>query len=98
MKLKLLSLQTSFYNFFFVTATNVYATDYYVNDAFTSADVYTTAAGNNANDGLSPATPKATLAAAMTVASNGDRIYIDYGNYNEVGLNINKKFRNYWCW
>lgn len=91
MKLKLLSLQTSFFIiFFFVTATNVYATDYYVNDAFTSADVYTTAAGNNANDGLSPATPKATLAAAMTVASNGDRIYIDYGNYNEVGLNINK--------
>lgn len=91
MKLKLLSLQTSFFIiFFFVTAINLYATDYYVNDAFTSADIYTTAAGNNANDGLSPATPKATLAAAMTVASNGDRIYIDYGNYNEVGLNINK--------
>jgi hypothetical protein len=45
--------------------------------------------GNNANNGLTPATPKATLAGALAIATNGDIIYIDYGNYNDVGLNIN---------
>lgn len=73
---------------FFVYA-NSYGLTIYVNDAFTADDVYTSAAGNNANNGLTPATPKATLAGALAIATNGDIIYIDYGNYNDVGLNIN---------
>jgi hypothetical protein len=73
---------------FFVYA-NSYGLTIYVNDAFTADDIYTTAAGNNANNGLTPATPKATLAGALAIATNGDIIYIDYGNYNDVGLNIN---------
>ncbi|WP_445712805.1 T9SS type A sorting domain-containing protein [Flavobacterium sp.] len=90
MKIKLLSLKSSLFLVLFIIGGNVYATDYYVNDSFTSDDVYTTASGNDANNGLTPATPKATLAAAIAAASSGDRIYIDYGNYNEVGLSINK--------
>ncbi|WP_445715657.1 T9SS type A sorting domain-containing protein [Flavobacterium sp.] len=90
MKTKLLSLKSILFLLLFSISKNVNATDYYVNDSFTLDDVYTTAAGNNANNGLTPATPKATLAAAISVASNGDRIFIDYGSYNEVGLNINK--------
>ena len=73
----------------FFVYTNSYGLTIYVNDAFTPDDVYTTAAGNNANNGLTPATPKATLAGALAIATNGDIIYIDYGNYNDVGLNIN---------
>ena len=90
MKIKLLSLKSILFLLLFSISKNVNATDYYVNDSFTLDDVYTTAAGNNANNGLTPATPKATLVAAISVASNGDRIFIDYGSYNEVGLNINK--------
>jgi hypothetical protein len=90
MKIKLLSLKSSLFLFIFTFGANVYATDYFVNNALTADDVYTTAAGNNANSGLTAALPKATLAAAISAASNGDRIFVDYGEYNEVGLNINK--------
>lgn len=90
MKIKLLSLKSIVFLSLLILCQNINATDYYVNDSFTLDDVYTSAAGNDSNNGLTPATPKATLAAAISVASNGDRIFIDYGNYNEVGLNINK--------
>ena len=90
MKIKLLSLKTCLFLFVFTLSGNAFATDYFVNNALTADDVYTTAAGNNANSGLTAALPKATLAAAISAASNGDRIFVDYGEYNEVGLNINK--------
>ena len=41
------------------------AQSYYVNDAFTNGDVHCTAPGHNANNGLSPATPKADVQAIM---------------------------------
>lgn len=90
MKIKLLSLKAFIFLFLLISSQSISATDYYVNDVLTVDDVYTTAAGNNANNGLSPGAPKATLAAAISVASNGDRIFIDYGSYNEVAININK--------
>lgn len=90
MKIKLFSLKTCLFLFIFTLSGNAFATDYFVNNALTADDVYTTAAGNNANSGLTAALPKATLAAAISAASNGDRIFVDYGEYNEVGLNINK--------
>jgi hypothetical protein len=90
MKIKLFSLKSSLFLFIFTLGANVYATDYFVNNALTADDVYTTATGNNVNSGLSAGLPKATLAAALSAASNGDRIFVDYGEYNEVGLNINK--------
>ena len=90
MKIKLFSLKSCLFLFIFTLSGNAFATDYFVNNALTADDVYTTAAGNNANSGLTAALPKATLAAAISAASNGDRIFVDYGEYNEVGLNINK--------
>jgi hypothetical protein len=97
MVLKLLNKKIRI-KFFFLTLpivllsfNTIFGANIYVNDAFTLDDVYTTVAGNNAFNGLTPSTPKATLAAALAIAVNGDVIYVDYGNYNDVGLTINKE-------
>ena len=59
------------------------AEDYYVNDAATTNDGYCTAVGNDANDGLSPATPKATLQAILDAhdLGPGDTVWVDTGDY-----------------
>ncbi len=56
---------------------------YYVNDAGTNGDVYTTAPGNDANDGLRPSTPKATLQNMLNsyILEGGDQVLIDTGTY-----------------
>jgi parallel beta-helix repeat protein len=57
---------------------------YYVNDGSTAGDVFTTAAGNDANSGKGPAHPMATLPALLTAYPNltsADTIYVDTGNY-----------------
>lgn len=75
----------------FAMSSNVFATDIYVNDGSLVGDVICTAIGNNANNGLTPATPKLTLAAAIGIAAaTGDRIYIDTGTSGEDSININK--------
>ena len=58
-------------------------TNYYVNDSSTVGDVFTTAPGNNANDGKSPATPLASLPGLLTLYTfhPGDTIYVDTGAY-----------------
>lgn len=56
-------------------------TTFYVNDAFTTGDKFCTAVGNNANSGLSPASPKASINSAMALAVSGDRILVDNGEY-----------------
>ncbi|MCX7422704.1 MAG: Ig-like domain-containing protein, partial [Planctomycetia bacterium] len=60
--------------------------NYYVNDASTTGDVFTTAVGGNANDGKTPDKPLASLTALLTLYQNqlqpGDTIYMDSGNYN----------------
>jgi hypothetical protein len=74
----------------------VFATDYYVNNASTVNDVYCTAIGNNANNGTSPATPKATLTNVLStygpsgsnVLTSGDRILVDAGDYNQTDKNL----------
>jgi parallel beta-helix repeat protein len=57
---------------------------YYVNDSDLTGDGYTTAIGNDANDGLSPSTPKASIAAVLSAYSlgPGDVIQVDVGLYN----------------
>ncbi|MFY7879505.1 MAG: hypothetical protein ACOVP6_05510, partial [Lacibacter sp.] len=64
---------------------NAQAAKYYVNDAYTADDVYTTAAGNDGNNGTTPSTPKATVQAIINsytlVAS--DTILIDHGTYTQ---------------
>ncbi len=61
-------------------------TKYYVNDgAYDPAkDQYTLAPGNDANDGLTPGTPKATINAILSTynLTYGDTIFVDSGVYN----------------
>ena len=69
------------------------ATNYYVNDASSTSDTYCSAIGNNANNGLSPATPKLTLKnlwitygpSGTNVLTSGDVIFIDAGTYSATG-------------
>ncbi len=59
-------------------------TDYYIDDGSNVGDLWTPAAvGNDANNGLTPTTPKATLGNLIgTVALGaGDTVYIDTGSY-----------------
>jgi hypothetical protein len=61
-----------------------WAANYYVDDGSNDGDVWTpTAYGLDINDGLTPATPKATLANLIgTVAlAAGDVVYLDTGTY-----------------
>ena len=59
---------------------------YYVNDGSTAGDLYSSAPGNNANDGKTPATPMASLGALLSayVMHPGDVVYVDAGNYQVV--------------
>lgn len=63
---------------------------FYVNDASTNDDVYTTAAGSSANDGRTPATPKATLEEVLASYDTEalDTIYIDTGIYSNTAARI----------
>ena len=56
---------------------------YYVNDSSAVNDMYCTAVGNDANDGLTSATPKATLQAILSLydLEPSDTVYVDTGNY-----------------
>lgn len=70
---------------------HVSATIYYVDDASNTNDVWTpAAAGNNANNGTSITTPKATVANVLStyVLSFGDIIYVDAGSYTETAIDI----------
>ena len=78
----------------FLFFTNSFGITIYVNDGFTTGDVYCTAVGNNANNGLTPATPKLTLGGATgalsIAAATGDVIYIDSGTSGEDSISITK--------
>jgi parallel beta-helix repeat protein len=56
---------------------------YYVNDSSTHLDEWCTAAGSDTNDGLSPATPRATVQAVINTyaLAAGDTVRIDTGSY-----------------
>jgi hypothetical protein len=60
---------------------------YYVNDdAYVAgSDIFTTAIGLDANDGLTPGAPKRTVTNLMTTYNlgGGDVVFIDKGNYTE---------------
>lgn len=72
---------------------SINAANYYINDAtYNGDDIFVTAVGNNANDGLTAGTPKLTFAnlwatygpAGTNVITNGDIIYIDAGTYTSA--------------
>ena len=57
---------------------------YYINDATVNSGDWTTAAGSDSNDGLTPATPKASIAGVLAAyhLNPGDTIMVDAGVYN----------------
>lgn len=61
-------------------------------NSFVSAQTsyYVAMIGNNANDGLSPATAKATINGALAAAAAGDVILVTPGTYTEK-ISINKQ-------
>ena len=62
---------------------------YYVNDGSLVGDEYTVAVGNDANDGLTQATPKASIRAVLEAydLDAGDTILVDTGAYT-LSVNI----------
>lgn len=60
------------------------ATTFYINDNTTKGDIYTSAIGNDANDGTSSESPKLTLKAAYDKAKDGDTIFVDTGIYADL--------------
>src|ERR1700752_368492 len=83
---------------FSLNINSLQATSYYVNDTSTTGDIYCTAIGNNASNGTSAATPKASLSnvwttygpAGTNVLTAGDIIYVDAGTYADKTLTITK--------
>ena len=59
---------------------------FYVNDTTISPGDYTTAPGDDHNDGLTPAKPKATIQNVLSsyTLNPGDTIKVDNGNYTEL--------------
>ncbi len=59
------------------------STTYYVNDGSTTNDLWCTAVGNDANSGLTPSVPKATVQDILDdyTLQPGDQVLIDTGSY-----------------
>jgi hypothetical protein len=57
---------------------------YYVNDSTVEPGDWTTVPGDDANDGLTPATPKSSIRSVLEAfeLGAGDIIRVDAGNYN----------------
>ena len=70
------------------------ATTFYVNDNSTKGDIYTTAVGNDSNDGTSPDKPKLTILLAYKIAKEDDIIIVDVGNYSEISTKGELLFQN----
>ncbi|WP_264520866.1 hypothetical protein [Flavobacterium sp. N1994] len=60
------------------------ATTFYVNDDSLKGDTYTTAIGNNNNDGISPTSPKLSIQSAYQKAQDGDNIVIETYSYSDL--------------
>lgn len=70
------------------------ATTFYVNDISTKGDIYTTAVGNDSNEGTSPNKPKLTILSAYSEAKENDTIIVDIGNYSELSIKGELLFEN----
>lgn len=69
--------------FFLICGLKVYATNYYVNDASTTGDIYCSVIGNNTTGTGTSSSPYLTLTklfSSKTLAS-GDIVYVDAGTY-----------------
>lgn len=73
-----------------------FAANYYVNDNVITGDIYCTSTGNNAANGLSSNTPKASLSnvwstygpSGTNVLTSSDTIFIDAGVYIQTDQNL----------
>lgn len=99
--MKILSISIIFISYF-ILFFSANAASYYINNStYNADDIYTTAVGNNANNGTSPSTPKATFAnlwstygpSGTNVITTGDVIYIDAGTYTSSSATA----PNCWC-
>ena len=63
---------------------------YYVNDASSLKDVYSLAPGNDANDGLTPQTPKASVQSVLNTYAlgPGNLVLVDTGTYSGSTIQI----------
>lgn len=66
-----------------------FSQNWYVNDASTTGDQYTSSTGSDLNPGTA-ALPFATINKAITEAVAGDTIWVDAGNYSEDTVRITK--------
>ncbi|MEW5694011.1 MAG: right-handed parallel beta-helix repeat-containing protein, partial [Candidatus Hydrogenedentota bacterium] len=67
---------------------------WYINDTSTlNGDIYTTEIGNDSNSGLTPSSPKRSLAIISGLIKAGDTIFIDAGIFYET-LNIETDYLN----
>ena len=76
-----------FVTLLFSFSLSIFAKNIYVNGSTTKDDIYCTVVGNDLNNGLTPSTPKRTFGSALSVAVNGDVIYVDADIYSSE-LNI----------
>lgn len=78
--------------FIVLSCSNINASTFCVNDYSTKGDIFTTAVGNNSNDGTSPDKPKSNIFSAYTLAKNDDIIIVDVGNYTEISTKVELLF------
>jgi len=59
--------------------------------------IYVTTTGSNANTGLSWASPKQSIAQAMTIAADGDEVWVKAGTYTQIagGASVTTKISIY---
>jgi len=82
-----------FLTFIFINE-KFYSKCYFVNDLSLKNDIYTTAIGNDRNDGLTNNTPKLSLTEVYKNAKEGDTIYVDNGEFPEIRESGELKFEN----
>ena len=78
----------------FTSIPTAFATTYYINDTSTKGDIYTTTIGLESNDGITASSPKISITEVYKIASDGDTIIIDSGNYKELTSDGKLLFEN----
>ncbi len=73
-----------FFGLLFICVHQTEATTFYVNDDDRKGDIYTTAVGNDINNGTSSASPRLSIWATYEKALDGDTIIIDTGSYKDL--------------
>ena len=80
--------------FIVLFCSKISATTFYVNDNSIKGDIYTTAMGDDSNEGTSPDKPKLTILAAYALAKEDDTIIVEIGSYNEISSKGDLLFEN----